>query len=269
MPHAFLLTPQDRHDRRRPTRCPAATQPIPVPERHVVLGTPLKPPFPEGLETAVFGMGCFWGAERRLLAGARRVHDRGRLRGRLHAEPDLRGGLLRRAPATPRSCSSCSTRRKTSYDELLKRFWEDHDPTQGMRQGNDVGTQYRSAIYTTSDAQREAAEASRETFQASARARAGYGEITTEIAPPARSTTPRTTTSSTWPRTRTATAASAARASPARSASASPPPATRNHERRYARNGSGPAALIVFIANCEVIRAMPGRSANVSIRNRS
>ena len=103
--------------------------------------------------------GLLLGRGARVLAGARRLHDRGRLRRRLHAEPDLRGGLQRRGPATPRSCSSSSTRSRSSYDELLKLFWESHDPTQGMRQGNDVGTQYRSAIYTTTDAQREAAEA--------------------------------------------------------------------------------------------------------------
>ena len=92
----------------------------------------------------MFGMGCFWGAERKFWQAARRLHDRGRLRRRLHAEPDLRGGVLAAAPATPRSCSSSSTRRRSATRQLLKVFWENHDPTQGMRQGNDVGTQYRS-----------------------------------------------------------------------------------------------------------------------------
>ena len=104
-------------------------------------------------------MGCFWGAERVFWQAAGRLHDGGRLRRRLHAEPDLRGGLLRRAPATPRSCSSSSTPHEISYEAMLRLFWEGHDPTQGMRQGNDVGTQYRSAIYWTTEAQREAARA--------------------------------------------------------------------------------------------------------------
>ena len=123
--------------------------------------------------------------------------------------------------------------KQTSYDELLRLFWENHDPTQGMRQGNDVGTQYRSAILYENEEQREAAERSREMYEGELRG-AGYGEITTEIAPAGRSTTPRTTTSSTWRRTRTATAGSAGRASAAPSASfARPraalqsPPATR------------------------------------------
>ncbi len=107
---------------------------------------------------------------------------------------------------------------ETSYEEMLRLFWEGHDPTQGMRQGNDVGTQYRSAIYWLSDAQRGPAEASRDAYQRMLK-RGGHGEITTEIARPAPSTTPRPTTSSTWPRTPTVTAASAGRASPVPSAS--------------------------------------------------
>ena len=100
-------------------------------------------------------MGCFWGAERKFWQADGVYTTAVGLRRRLHAEPDLRGGLLAAAPATPRPCWSCSTPTKISYDELLRMFWEGHDPTQGMRQGNDVGTQYRSAIYTTTDAQRE------------------------------------------------------------------------------------------------------------------
>ena len=160
---------------------PGRDQAIPVPERHDVLGTPLTPPFPEGLETAVFGLGCFWGAER-VFWQAPGVYS---------TAVGYAGGYT----PNPTYDEVCGARtghaevvlvvfdpKQTSYDALLKRFWENHDPTQGMRQGNDVGTQYRSAIYTTSDAQREAADASRATFQDALGGR-GYGEITTEIAP--------------------------------------------------------------------------------------
>jgi peptide-methionine (S)-S-oxide reductase len=160
---------------------PGRDQAISVPERHDVLGTPLTPPFPEGLETAVFGLGCFWGAER-VFWQAPGVYS---------TAVGYAGGHT----PNPTYNEVCGARtghaevvlvvfdpKQTSYDALLKRFWENHDPTQGMRQGNDVGTQYRSAIYTTSDAQREAADASRATFQDALGGR-GYGEITTEIAP--------------------------------------------------------------------------------------
>src|SRR6476646_2558978 len=154
---------------------------MPVPARHDVLGTPLAPPFPEGLETAVFGLGCFWGAER-VFWQAPGVYT---------TAVGYAGGYT----PNPTYNEVCGARtghaevvlvafdpKQTSYDALLKRFWESHDPPQGMRQGNDVGTQYRSAISTTSDAQREAADASRTTFQDALGGR-GYGEITTEIAP--------------------------------------------------------------------------------------
>ena len=144
---------------------PGRAERMAVPSSHFVLGTPLEPPFPEGLERAMFGMGCFWGAERELLAGRRRVHDRRRLRRRLSRRTRPTRRCARAGPATTRSCSSCSTPTVTRYDELLRVFWENHDPTQGMRQGNDVGTQYRSGIYTFADAQREAAEASRDAYQ--------------------------------------------------------------------------------------------------------
>jgi peptide-methionine (S)-S-oxide reductase len=159
---------------------PGRDQPLPVPDRHDVLGTPLKPPFPAGFEQAIFGMGCFWGAER-VFWQAPGVYT---------TAVGYAGG----ATPNPTYEEVCSTRTnhaeavlvvfdpaKTSYDELLRLFWENHDPTQGMRQGNDVGTQYRSAIYWTSDAQREAAERSREMFGASLR-EAGYGDVTTELA---------------------------------------------------------------------------------------
>jgi peptide-methionine (S)-S-oxide reductase len=153
---------------------------IPVPDRHDVLGTPLRPPFPEGLEQAVFGLGCFWGAERLFWE----------LDGVYTTAVGYAGGYT----PNPTYEEVCSTRtghteavlvvfdpKRISYEDLLKVFWEGHDPTQGMRQGNDVGTQYRSAVYTFSDAQREAAEASRGRYQEALSA-AGRGEITTEIA---------------------------------------------------------------------------------------
>jgi peptide-methionine (S)-S-oxide reductase len=156
------------------------SQEIPVPDRHVVLGTPLKPPFPEGIETTVFGMGCFWGAERMFW----------RADGVYTTAVGYAGGFT--PNATYEEVCSGSTGhaeavlvafdpQKTSYEDMLRIFWEGHDPTQGMRQGNDMGTQYRSAIYWTTPDQRERAEASRAMYQDELRA-AGRGEITTEIA---------------------------------------------------------------------------------------
>jgi peptide-methionine (S)-S-oxide reductase len=152
-----------------------------LPERHFVLGTPLEPPFPDGLEQAVFGMGCFWGAERKFWE----------LDGVFTTAVGYAAGLTPN-PTYEEVCSGATGHAevvlvvfdptKTSYDTMLRTFWENHDPTQGMRQGNDVGTQYRSGIYTFSDAQREAAETSKEMFQARL-ADARYGEITTEIQP--------------------------------------------------------------------------------------
>jgi peptide-methionine (S)-S-oxide reductase len=151
-----------------------------VPSRHEVLGTPLTPPFPEGLEQAVVGMGCFWGAERVFW----------RAPGVYTTAVGYAGGYT----PNPTYQEVCSGRtghteavlvvfdpKVTSYDEILRLFWENHDPTQGMRQGNDVGTQYRSAIYWTTEEQRREAEASREMFQRELE-KAGYGEISTEIA---------------------------------------------------------------------------------------
>ena len=159
---------------------PGRDQAIAVPERHFVLGNPIAPPFPEGLERAVFGMGCFWGAER-LFWQADGVWT---------TAVGYAGGFT--PNATYEEVCSGSTGHteavlavfdpaKTSYEEMLRIFWEGHDPTQGMRQGNDMGTQYRSAIYWHSESQRLAAEESRAMFGARLGA-AGYGEITTEIA---------------------------------------------------------------------------------------
>ena len=153
---------------------------MPVPAKHEVLGTPLKGPFPDGVQTAIFGMGCFWGAER-IFWEAQGVYT---------TAVGYAGGLT----PNPTYEEVCSARtghteavlvafhsEKTSYEEMLKLFWEGHDPTQGMRQGNDVGTQYRSAILWQGEDQRRAAESSREAYQAML-AQAGHGEITTEIA---------------------------------------------------------------------------------------
>ena len=153
---------------------------IAVPERHEVLGTPLSPPFPEGLERAVYGLGCFWGAERVFW----------RAPGVFTTAVGYAGGFTPN-PTYEEVCSGRTGHteavlvvfhpEQTSYEELLRLFWENHDPTLGMRHGNDMGTQYRSAIYWAGDTQRAAAEASRAMFQGEL-ARAGYGEITTEIA---------------------------------------------------------------------------------------
>jgi peptide-methionine (S)-S-oxide reductase len=158
---------------------PGRDVPISVPERHFVLGTPLAPPFPDGTERALFGMGCFWGAERGYWQAP----------GMFTTAVGYAGGLTPN-PTYEEVCSGRTGHNEvvlavfkpaeTSYEELLRLFWEGHDPTQGMRQGNDVGTQYRSGIYAFSDAQREAAEASRERY-AERLGAAGYDEITTEI----------------------------------------------------------------------------------------
>jgi peptide-methionine (S)-S-oxide reductase len=159
---------------------PGRDEPMPVPDRHEVLGTPLAPPFPDGLEQAVVGMGCFWGAER-VFWQAPGVYT---------TAVGYAGGFTKN-PTYEEVCSGRTGHteavlvvfdpKQTSYEEILRLFWENHDPTQGMRQGNDQGTQYRSAIYTADDAQHAAAEASRALFQ-SELASAGYGEITTELA---------------------------------------------------------------------------------------
>ena len=156
-------------------------QRMPVAARHVVLGTPMEPPFPPGTHMALFGMGCFWGAERKFWS----------LTG-VHATAVGYAGGLTPNPTYHEVCSGLTGHaevvrvvfapQQLGYEALLQVFWESHDPTQGMRQGNDIGTQYRSAIYYYHDAQRRAAEASRDAYQTRLRA-ARYGPITTEIAP--------------------------------------------------------------------------------------
>jgi peptide-methionine (S)-S-oxide reductase len=160
---------------------PGREQSVRVPEQHAVLGTPLQPPFPDGIRTAIFGMGCFWGAER------------------IFWETDgvytTAAGYAAGSTPNPSYEEVCSARTghsevvlvaydpaKVSYETLLKLFWEGHDPTQGMRQGGDVGTQYRSVILYDGEDQREAAEASLTAYQQVLTA-AGHGTITTELAP--------------------------------------------------------------------------------------
>ena len=159
---------------------PGRSEQMPVPDRHEVLGTPIAPPFPAGLERAVVAMGCFWGAER-VFWQAPGVYT---------TAVGYAGGFTPN-PTYEEVCSGRTGHsesvlvvfdpQQTTYEDILRLFWENHDPTQGMRQGNDVGTQYRSAVYWENEAQHEAAEASRHAFQAEL-ARAGYGEITTELA---------------------------------------------------------------------------------------
>jgi peptide-methionine (S)-S-oxide reductase len=154
---------------------------MPVAARHAVLGTAMTAPFPAGTETAMFAMGCFWGAERKFWE-AEGVHT---------TAVGYAAGYTPN-PTYEEVCSGLTGHaevvlvvfdpRRTSYEAMLRLFWESHDPTQGMRQGNDVGTQYRSGIYYYSDQQRRAAEATRAAYQARL-AQAGHGAITTEIVP--------------------------------------------------------------------------------------
>jgi peptide-methionine (S)-S-oxide reductase len=162
------------------TALPGRKEPIPTATHHFINGHPLKGPYPEGFETAIFGMGCFWGAERKFweLGDAVYVTAVGYAAG------------ITPNPTYHEVCTGQTGHnevvlvvydpQRISYEMLLKTFWEAHDPTQGMRQGNDVGTQYRSGIYVTSPAQRASAEASREKYERMLVAR-GYGGITTEI----------------------------------------------------------------------------------------
>ncbi len=172
-PKTRMITPEDA--------LPGRSTPMQVPDRHEVLGTGLRPPYPAGTEIAEFALGCFWGEERTFWQTP----------GVVSTSVGYEGGFTPN-PTYEEVCSGRTGHAETvrvvfdpakvSYETLLKVFWESHDPTQGMRQGNDMGSQYRSAIFTQSPAQQEAAEASRDAFQDKLAA-AGYGKITTEIVP--------------------------------------------------------------------------------------
>jgi peptide-methionine (S)-S-oxide reductase len=159
---------------------PGRSTELRVPDRHEVLGTPLRGPFPEGIETAIFGMGCFWGAERIFWQTPGVYTTAVGYAGGATPNPTYEEVCSGRTGHTEAVLVAYDTA-ATNYEEMLKLFWEGHDPTQGMRQGNDVGTQYRSAILWNDDAQRVAAEFSRDAYQETLSA-AGYGEITTELA---------------------------------------------------------------------------------------
>jgi peptide-methionine (S)-S-oxide reductase len=171
-----------RKDGRMPSpeeALPGRDEPMRVPEAHFVSGAPLVPPFPAGMQLALFGMGCFWGAERKLWQTP----------GVFSTAVGYAGGFTRN-PTYEEVCSGRTGHAevvrvvfdpaRVSYEQLLRIFWESHDPTQGMRQGNDRGTQYRSAVYTYGEEQRRTAEASRDDYQAALTA-TGHGGITTEI----------------------------------------------------------------------------------------
>jgi peptide-methionine (S)-S-oxide reductase len=160
---------------------PGRPDEMPVPAEHFVNGHALKPPFPDGFQTAIFGMGCFWGAERKFWETS----------GVWSTAVGYAGGFTPN-PTYHETCTGKTGHAEVvlvifdpnvvTYEQLLKLFWESHDPTQGMRQGNDVGTTYRSAIYYADGAQRDTAERTQKSFQAVLSAN-GYGDITTEIAP--------------------------------------------------------------------------------------
>jgi peptide-methionine (S)-S-oxide reductase len=171
--HTSVIAPEDA--------LPGRDEKMPVPAEHFVLGTPLEPPFPEGFEQLIVGMGCFWGAERKFWEAD----------GVFTTAVGYAGGTTPN-PTYQEVCSGRTGHTEavlvvfdpatTSVEEMLKIFWESHDPTQGMRQGNDVGTQYRSAVYTTSPDQVGAVERSRDAFTG-VLAGNGFGAITTEVAP--------------------------------------------------------------------------------------
>ncbi len=159
---------------------PGRENEMPLPDKHAVLGTPLKGPFPEGVQTAIFGMGCFWGAERIFWETPGVYTTAAGYAGGFTPNPTYEEVCSGRTGHTEAVLVAFHSE-QVSFEDMLKLFWEGHDPTQGMRQGNDVGSQYRSAILWHDEAQRVAAEASRDAYQAVLK-QAGHGEITTEIA---------------------------------------------------------------------------------------
>jgi peptide-methionine (S)-S-oxide reductase len=171
--HKVEMPPRDK-------ALPGRAATMPVPSRHFVNGNPLKPPFPDGMEQAVFGLGCFWGAERKFWQAGPGIYT---------TAVGYAAGYTPN-PTYEEVCSGLTGHNEVvlvvfdpkviGYAALLKIFWESHDPTQGMRQGNDVGTQYRSGIYVYSETQRKTAEASRDAYQLALK-KAGRGQITTEI----------------------------------------------------------------------------------------
>jgi len=175
----FFADPFKMKMPRREDALPGRTTRMMVAEKHVVSGGPMSPPFPEGSELAMFGLGCFWGAERKFW----------KVPGVVSTQVGYAGGFTPN-PAYREVCSGQTGHnevvrvvfdpKRVSYEQLLKVFWESHNPTQGYRQGNDTGTQYRSGLYTYGAAQSQAAEESRAQFQAELQ-KAGYGEITTEL----------------------------------------------------------------------------------------
>jgi peptide-methionine (S)-S-oxide reductase len=176
----MLWTKNKQHMPSAEEALPGRDQTMAIPDRHHVNGNPIAPPFPEGLRQAVFGMGCFWGAEKLFWE----------LPGVWTTAVGYAGGHTPN-PTYEEVCSGRTGHtevvlvvydpERVTYEELLKVFWENHDPTQGMRQGNDAGTQYRSAVYVSDQAHRDAAEASRDAYRPVLRD-AGYGDATTEIA---------------------------------------------------------------------------------------
>ena len=177
---ALFSSPMNLRLPRPEQALPGRQTPMVVPTAHAVNGARLMPPFPEGLQQAIFGMGCFWGAERKFWQAS----------GVYSTAVGYAGGYTPN-PTYKEVCSGMTAHAEVvlvvfdpkvaSFEAMLRVFWENHDPTQGMRQGNDAGSQYRSAIYCSSPAQRDAAEASRAAYQDKLTA-AGYGRITTEIA---------------------------------------------------------------------------------------
>jgi peptide-methionine (S)-S-oxide reductase len=159
---------------------PGRQNEMPLPDKHAVLGTPLKGPFPDGVQTAIFGMGCFWGAERIFWETPGVYTTAAGYAGGFTPNPTYEEVCSGRTGHTEAVLVAFHSE-QASFEDMLKLFWEGHDPAQGMRQGNDVGSQYRSAILWHDDAQRVAAETSRDAYQAVLK-QAGHGEITTEIA---------------------------------------------------------------------------------------